>query len=334
MAADKVKMGSEHVEGLAAVIGGRVTRGSGNQWDDPIDARQDRHNEEFAFAAEGKSTLGQSISFSRDLIAKAREQAGGERPLIGLRFYRTEDLREVDEDWAAILLADLAELLDAARERDSLRVQLEAAEERARELGDQETPDGAGPSAEVMQLRAELAELTTRYAQAEAGHRTAQESLSQVSQALAAVGMSDPAAVMAELQRLRADSEFKSRIIAAQRDQLQGGQRSTLQAAMASPPPVLPWLAVFQVPDPQPGQQRHVGIWYGPDGQLTEVSVSSVRIENSAQNQPRLIVNEQRVPAGELYIGGQLHTRILPEQPGQPVPSFPQPEVPGDGRAV
>jgi hypothetical protein len=108
-------MAELHEEYLAEVFGGRKTRGSGSQWQDQGDGHNNRLTTEFAFGWDGKSTLGKGITVDRAMLEKIREQAGGERPAIGLRFYGTEDLKQVDEDWVAITAADLAELLEAAR---------------------------------------------------------------------------------------------------------------------------------------------------------------------------------------------------------------------------
>lgn len=105
-----------HEEYLAELFGGRKTRGSGSQWQDPADGRNNRLTEpEFAFAWDGKSTAGLGITIDLKMIAKIREQAGGERPALGLRWYGTEDLQRVTEDWVAITAADFAELLAGAR---------------------------------------------------------------------------------------------------------------------------------------------------------------------------------------------------------------------------
>ena len=47
------------------------------------------------------------------MLAKAREQAGGNRPMIGLRWYRNERL-EVAADWVAVRAQDMAEVLQEA----------------------------------------------------------------------------------------------------------------------------------------------------------------------------------------------------------------------------
>lgn len=107
-------MGDLHEQHLAETLGMRQTAGSGNQWRDPIDARHNRLDSEYAFAVDGKSTLAKSISITRAMWEKAVEQAGGERPMLGLRFY-DDGARKVHADLAACDLLDFAELLEAAR---------------------------------------------------------------------------------------------------------------------------------------------------------------------------------------------------------------------------
>ncbi|MFD8650695.1 hypothetical protein [Streptomyces mirabilis] len=107
-------MGDAHEQHLAEVLGMRQTAGSGNQWRDPIDARHNRLDSQYAFAVDGKSTLAKSISITRAMWEKAVEQAGGERPMLGLRFY-DDNARKVHADLAACDLLDFAELLEAAR---------------------------------------------------------------------------------------------------------------------------------------------------------------------------------------------------------------------------
>lgn len=106
-------MGDAHEEYLAEVLGMRQSRGSGNQWRDPIDARHNRLDTEWAFAVDGKSTLAKSISITRAMWDKAVEQAGGERPMLGLRFY-DDSARTVHADLAAVDLLDFAEMREVA----------------------------------------------------------------------------------------------------------------------------------------------------------------------------------------------------------------------------
>lgn len=107
-------MGDQHEAHLAETLGMRQTAGSGNQWRDPIDARHNRLDSQYAFAVDGKSTLAKSISITRAMWEKAVEQAGGERPMLGLRFY-DDGARKVHADLVACELLDFAELLEAAR---------------------------------------------------------------------------------------------------------------------------------------------------------------------------------------------------------------------------
>lgn len=109
------KMGDKHEDFLADLFGGRQTRGSGNQWHNPMDGRTSRMTSRFAFAWDGKSTLAKSVSVSLEMWAKAVEQAGGERPMLGLRFYDTEGL-DVGLDLALVNAHDLAELIEAANQ--------------------------------------------------------------------------------------------------------------------------------------------------------------------------------------------------------------------------
>lgn len=110
------KMGNEHESWVCALLGATQSRGSGNQWANPIDGRQNRMTQSFAFAFDGKSTLGKSIGVSRVMWEKARQQAGGERPMLALRFYDTERL-SVGHDLIVVSAHDFAEVLEAANER-------------------------------------------------------------------------------------------------------------------------------------------------------------------------------------------------------------------------
>lgn len=103
------RMGDLHEAYVADVLGQRQTRGSGNQWRDQMDSKHDRTSCVFAFANDGKSTLGKSISISREMWAKAVQQAGGERPMLTLRWYADASLSKVDIDLAACDLLDFAE---------------------------------------------------------------------------------------------------------------------------------------------------------------------------------------------------------------------------------
>ena len=106
-------MSDAHEDYLAEVLGGRRTRGSGNQPSNPMDGRQASLNEPFAFAWDGKSTFGKSLSIDLPMWHKAEDQAYNERPMIALRWYTTERL-EVGLDLVAIHINDFVELREAA----------------------------------------------------------------------------------------------------------------------------------------------------------------------------------------------------------------------------
>jgi hypothetical protein len=109
-------MAELHEQFLAALTGGRKSRASGATWQDPGDGRDNRLTTAFAFAWDGKSTTTGTISVTRDMLAKLRGDAGGERPMLGLRWYGTEDLEQVAEEWVAVTAADFGELLAEARQ--------------------------------------------------------------------------------------------------------------------------------------------------------------------------------------------------------------------------
>jgi hypothetical protein len=113
MTIDRHKMGEKHEEWLADQFEGRQTRGSGNQWRDLMDGRTDRRFESFAWAWDGKSTMGIGIAVTREMLKKAIEQAGGERPMIALRFYDDERLRNHD-DWILVKADDFLDLQETA----------------------------------------------------------------------------------------------------------------------------------------------------------------------------------------------------------------------------
>jgi hypothetical protein len=117
------QMGEKHEEYLAEVNAGRKTMASGSKWADPGDGRN-AHDLPYAFAWDGKSTHGKSITVTLDMIAKIREQALGELPQIGLRWYATEDLRNVHEDWVAVPGDSWQEILASARAWVVLEVSL------------------------------------------------------------------------------------------------------------------------------------------------------------------------------------------------------------------
>ena len=111
------KMGDAHEQRMATALGGRMTRGSGNQAHDQMDGKHTRLGNRFAFAWDGKSTLGKSVGVSREMWRKAVEQANDRRPMLGLCFYDDERLRHYT-DLVVVTMDDFVELLEAATEKD------------------------------------------------------------------------------------------------------------------------------------------------------------------------------------------------------------------------
>lgn len=103
------RLSDVHEKDAVEAFGGRIPRGSGNQWRDQLDGRQHRLEQNMAFAWDCKATEGKSIGVTLKMWDKTVEQADGERPMLLLRFYGP-GLR-VEEDLAVISWADLQELL-------------------------------------------------------------------------------------------------------------------------------------------------------------------------------------------------------------------------------
>lgn len=112
------EMGDRHEEYLIEVLGGKQSKGSGNQWHSPMDGRHNRYEEGYAFAWDGKSTTTATISVTLPMWEKAVEQAGGEHPMLALRWYPTTrpTVQNVGgTDLACLDLLDLSALLADAR---------------------------------------------------------------------------------------------------------------------------------------------------------------------------------------------------------------------------
>lgn len=107
------KMGDRHEDDVQSLLGGRRTRGSGNQPANPMDGRHAHFDQAFAFAWDCKSTLRRSLGVTLDMWVKACEQAHAERPSLPIRFYADESLR-AHVDLVVTDLDDFAEVLEAA----------------------------------------------------------------------------------------------------------------------------------------------------------------------------------------------------------------------------
>ena len=109
-------MSDRHEADVAALLGCRMTKSSGNQFNDQMDGRHDGGAWRFAF--DGKATFGQSIGVSRAMWDKAIEQSHGARPLLPLRFYEDWRLRPA-LDLVVADLNDLAEMIGELRDERS-----------------------------------------------------------------------------------------------------------------------------------------------------------------------------------------------------------------------
>ena len=108
------RMAELHETRLAERFGGRKSRGSGNQHRDPLDGRQDHHEDYMAFAWDGKSTFGAGLTVTRKLWEKTKEDSHNERPMLGLMFYRSGRL-DIDHDLVVLDADDAEELNDRSR---------------------------------------------------------------------------------------------------------------------------------------------------------------------------------------------------------------------------
>ena len=107
------KLSDAHEDWLVSLFGGRKTKGSGNQWHNQMDGRVSSREAAYAFAWDGKSTLGKSVSVTREMWTKAVEQASPERPMLPLRWYSNERL-EVGLDLVVMHAFDAAEIIEDA----------------------------------------------------------------------------------------------------------------------------------------------------------------------------------------------------------------------------
>jgi hypothetical protein len=100
---------------LAETFGGRRTRGSGNQFRDQLDVRQD---DELAWplGIDGKATRGKSLSISLDMWAKLVEQAHQLTPAIALRWYEPDNRLVPKLDLMVVQAHVFSDMLDSARE--------------------------------------------------------------------------------------------------------------------------------------------------------------------------------------------------------------------------
>jgi hypothetical protein len=117
-------MSEVHERRLADRLGGRMTPGSGSTWRAQMDVRQGHGDASSTYAVDGKSTLGKSISVTREMWAKAVEQAHELRPMLALLFFRDERLN-VETSLVVVTDDDFAELYERAAAADRVQRYLE-----------------------------------------------------------------------------------------------------------------------------------------------------------------------------------------------------------------
>jgi hypothetical protein len=270
-------MGEKHEEYLAGVNAGRKSKASGSQWTDPADGRN-AHDEPYALAWDGKSTLGKSIAVTLDMIRKIREQALGEIPQIGLRWYANQSLRDVLEDWVAVPGDDWKDILASARSWRSLVEWLL-----------EDPPDPSLRTADDEDVAVFLRSAVARLGMTAALRRSlaeAHQSLIEAGEALAAQRL--------ELDALRSDRERPRE--------------------MAQWVPRLPWTVVHVQPQASgwwAGDVVGVAVRYHDDGTQVPSMVTSVRVQRSAVNRPHLFVDNLRVRNADVYNAqGKLALRV------------------------
>lgn len=300
MTIDRMKMAEKHEGHVAKLLGGHRSKASGSQWTDQADGRTDHTEQEFAFAWDCKSTLAKSHTITTEMLDKLEEQAQGERPMMPLRWYADDSLREW-RDWVLILLDDAAEMIHEAENPSSvisvanvqlrekvaeLEAELErlVADAEAAAMSDEATGD-AEPDQERLALRHEVARLNAE--------------------------MTGMAARARDAEQRATDAEAKAAAAAVPQPP------SAYMPSPVSPPqrnlsplvPQLPWTSVFVVSGQLGLDAKTVGVVYQADGHMRFFDVNSVRAEPYGQGK-RLFVNEQIVRHGDLWIDGVLDTRV------------------------
>jgi hypothetical protein len=264
-------MGRLHEEYLARVNSGRKSKASGNQWTDPGDGRN-HHDVPFALAWDGKSTKGKGLTVTLDMIAKIREQALGEVPEIGLRWYANDSLRDVTEDWVAVPGSDWEEILAAAREWAALCEWIASDPDRAQVTGEADA--------------ATVGRVLTRYAAAAEGLR---RELGEAHKTLLAAG-ERIAVQQVELETLRGQAESQSHALAAQ----------AIQHV-----PMLPWALIRMLPRTDgigsAGDDSATVTSYAADGTLSTWRAKQVRVEHSADGHPKIFVDDVQVRDADLH---------------------------------
>lgn len=117
------KMAQRHEADVAEVLGGRQTRGSGNQWRDTTDGKHVEGTVQYGFAWDGKSTTAKSTALTRRDWEKLVDQADDFLPAMPIRFYQDTRLTQVGLDLIVTKLDHFAEILAEANLMAAIRDQ-------------------------------------------------------------------------------------------------------------------------------------------------------------------------------------------------------------------
>lgn len=126
------EMSDRHEADIAALLGGRVTVGSGNQHNDPMDGKHGYKEARYTFAWDGKCSLANSISVSIPMWQKAVDQARAFHPLLALRLWRDTRLTMTNLDLIAVEANTFAEMLEDANRVPELEAEVARLRETVR----------------------------------------------------------------------------------------------------------------------------------------------------------------------------------------------------------
>ena len=112
----------------------------------------------------------------------------------------------------------------------------------------------------------------------------------------------------AKVAELKQDNSDLRREIARLQEQQAPAAEPEAPAPRSGPGPLpaLPWTVIWQ----QQGTSRHVGIVYDAQGHPHPMEVGTVRVEPVTETTSRLMVDDQIVRAGDLYVNGRLTVRV------------------------
>ena len=297
MAIDRTKMGQLHEEYAAQMLGGAVTRGSGNQWQDPNDTRDNHLSVPFALSVQCKSTLGSGLTITREIRDKAVQESGGELPAIALRWYPNErlDHLSVNDDWTALRTADLSEILATARRL----VEFETRPAMVIRMRDDWTDEETEQFAREMDRLMESGE----WKRGEMKLRNADLPIYN-----AAAGLPESGLVAVAAETIR---QFQAQIELLGRELQSASRTLEDQARQPDPEPVaLDTTVVYSMHTGGEPRMAHQGVHIGPMGHQEPFTVESLRIERSADNRPRMFVNDTLVQRGRYYLDGRLVAQV------------------------